>query len=54
MAFHTCEVHRLVDRDSAPRICRWCDYCKSWICGDCWYSPKRIAAFVLKLKERVA
>ena len=47
--FHTCEVHRLVDHDAAPRLCKHCNDCKAWICADCWHSPKRIAAFVKHL-----
>ena len=50
--FHSCEVHRLVDKDSAPRLCKWCNACRAWICADCWHSPKRIGAFMARLFEK--
>lgn len=44
--FHTCDVHKWAGGDAAPRLCRYCNACRAWICSECWHSPKRIMAFV--------
>jgi hypothetical protein len=30
-----CDVCRLVDDDEAPKPCRFCAWCKSWLCERC-------------------
>lgn len=45
---HICDVHRLVDKDEAPRECKYCPRCKSWICKECHSNwTKRAQAMVL-------
>lgn len=40
-AVGACEVCRLVDGDDSPKVVRWCDFCRAWICDGCWGDWKR-------------
>lgn len=47
-----CDVHRLVDKDAGEREVRYCGFCSSWICKDCWYDlPRRGKAWQLRRAE---
>lgn len=33
--FRICDVHRLLDYDTANRLCIYCNLCDAWICEEC-------------------
>lgn len=38
-----CDVCRLVDGDVRPKLVKWCNVCKAWICSPCSWNPVRRA-----------
>src|SRR3954463_5131610 len=48
-----CTVCKYVDRDSTPKLCKWCRTCKAWICtkdSNKW--KRRTLAMTLRLKAK--
>ena len=48
LVFTTCRVCEMLDGNKSNKPVSFCDFCKSYICKDCWYNPVRRAAAALK------
>lgn len=49
MEIRTCDVHRLIDNDAAPRECEYCPRCQAWICKEDLHRWDRRALAMVKM-----
>lgn len=49
-----CDVHRLVNSDTANREVTYCSTCDAWICNKCYPDlPKRALAWAKQSKNKI-
>ena len=50
LQFKICDVHRLLDYDTANRLCTYCSLCDAWICIEC--QPQLVRRLKAAIKRK--